>query len=195
MSSLKVFLINILGSYDAGINEGIHHFQQQLPERARPDVQSVIDDFRTMTLDGRQNRPGRVLALAGDRLVVSAGAEDNENENESNLQSNLCSIVDDCRATALEELLRRREDWPGKSCLEELRDETVSHEWLWSLNPCHGPIVPPTHYLVAVRLRLGAPAIEIAMTCPRCGREELDRSCTHAFYPGWGQREKRERGG
>ena len=51
----------------------------------------------------------------------------------------------------------------------------------WSLKPCHSPIVPPTHYLTAVRVRLGAPFIETAMICPRCGREELDYLCTHVF--------------
>ena len=95
--------------------------------------------------------PPRLSALAGDGLVVPAGAEDPELEIGLNLQSKLCRIVDTCRADRLESMLHQREDWKGKRRLAALRDATVSHEWLWSLNPCHGPIVPPTHYLAAIR--------------------------------------------
>ena len=98
-----------------------------------------------------------------------------------NLQSKLSNLVDRCRANSLEALLHNREDWNGKRRLSELRDNTVCHDWLWSLNPCHGPIVPPAEYLAAIRLRLGAPAIDTPIACKRCGREDLDRSCSHAL--------------
>ena len=119
--------------------------------------------------------------LAGDGLVVPAGSEDPEAEVGLNLQSKLCCIIDKCRADRLEATLGLREDWKGKNRVKELRDETVSHDWLWSLNPCHGPIVPPTHYLAALRLRLGAPAIDNPILCPRCGREDMDVNATHAL--------------
>ena len=66
--------------------------------------------------------------------------------------------------------VHQREGSKGKRRLAELRDATVSHECLYSLNLCHGPNVPPTHYLAAIRLRLGAPAIETQMLCPRTTR-------------------------
>ena len=156
-------------------------FQQSLPEISRPSVQNMVDDFRAMGPDSRRTNLSRISAIAGDGLVVPAGAEDNESETESNLQSGLCSIIDERRANDLEALLRQREDWYGKRRLGELRDRTVSHEWLWSLNPCHGPVVPPTQYLIAVRLRLGAPSIDVPMMCPGCGLEKLDRACQHAL--------------
>ena len=89
--------------------------------------------------------------------------------------------MDGCRANLLADLLQIREDWSGSRRLSEVRDDTVSHDWLWSLNPCHGPIVPPGEYLAALRLRLGAPTIDIPVLCKRCGREDLDKVCTHAL--------------
>ena len=177
----KLPVCGMITSYDDCTNEAINRFEQSLPEGARLKMQSVIDDFRTTAIEDRRSHAPRLSALAGDGLVVPAGAEDNEAEGECNLQSKLCSIADEYRADYLDSLLHVAGDWNGKRRLRELRDSTTSHTWLWSLNPCHGPIVPPTHFLTAVRLRLGAPSIESMMVCPRCGREDLDRPCAHAL--------------
>ena len=178
---LKLPVAGLLNCFDDRTNEAIGRFEQLLPEGARIRMQSVIDDFRTTSIEDRRSHAPRLSALAGDGLVVPAGAEDIEAEGECNLQSNLCSIIDEFRANSLEDLLHEGGDWSGKRRLRELRDKTTSHGWLWSLNPCHGPIVPISHFLTAVRLRLGAPCIESTMVCPRCGREDLDRPCAHAL--------------
>ena len=103
--------------------------------------EDAIDDFQSVPRVNRRTTPPKLSALAGDALIVPAGAEIIENEADQNLQSKLCSFIDFYRN--LQTMLVQREDWEGERRLAELRDETVSHDWLWSVNPCHGPVVPP----------------------------------------------------
>ena len=76
--------------------------------------------------------------------------------------------------------LHHQQRWGDIRRLSGLRDPSVSHEWLWALNPCHGPTVPRHEFLTAVRLRLGAPSVDEPIVCSRCSKI-LDRSCCHAL--------------
>jgi hypothetical protein len=41
--------------------------------------------------------------------------------------------------------------------LQDLADRGTCHDWLWSVNPAHGPVLSPAGYITALRLRLGIP--------------------------------------
>ena len=65
--------------------------------------------------------------------------------------------------------------------MQELRGPSVSHDWMWALNPAHGAHVTTRDFLTALRLRIGFHFIDDPMVCPRCGKAILGRSCSHAF--------------
>ena len=50
---------------------------------------------------------------------------------------------------------------------------------MWQLSAAHGSVVPPDEFLLAVRLRLGAPCVEAGTQCCRCGAA-LGPTLTHA---------------
>ena len=66
----------------------------------------------------------------------------------------------------------------------------MSHDWLWALKPAHGSHVPHEDYVTRLRLRLGAPIIDDAVVCHRCGAAILDRSCNHALCCSLGEATK-----
>ena len=57
----------------------------------------------------------------------------------------------------------------------------MSHDWLWALNPAHGPIVPPEDFSTCVRLRIGA--FSCARPCERCGTELSAAHCLCCAAP------------
>ncbi len=52
--------------------------------------------------------------------------------------------------------------------LEDIAHNSTHHDWLWSINPAHGPVLSPEEYITAVRLRLGVPVASYEGT-RRCG--------------------------
>jgi hypothetical protein len=55
--------------------------------------------------------------------------------------------------------------------LQDLADRSTSHDWIWAINPAHGPILSPNEYITAVRLRLGLPVATYLgdRPCAECG--------------------------
>ena len=105
---------------------------------------------------GRRTLRRRETSFTGDGLILPAGAEDPEFEPDS-LQASLCALRDtEATARLLVQL-----DAPGlqdrRRHLLDLRDPSVSHEWMWRVSHAHGPTVPRSGFSTAVRLRLGAP--------------------------------------
>ena len=142
--------------------------EQAAAARATPDAALGLAPSR-----------GREAALTGDGLVLPAGAEDLEWEPGS-LQATLCAISD---SEAVEHCLARM-DVPElqdrRRRLLELRDPSVSHDWLWRLSPAHGPVVPSGEFQLGLRIRLGAPCTDPATECARCG-VPLGAANSHAF--------------
>ena len=115
-------------------------------------------------------------------LVQPAGGEDPESEPErGGLQRELCDLADADRAAALSEGLAAQSRWPDVRRLAELRDPTVSHDWLWALNPAHGATVPPEEFATCVRVRLGAFLTDEPSICARCGVCIADRTAAHGL--------------
>ena len=104
----------------------------------------------------RQLRARRESCLTGDGLVLPAGMEDME-YNADSLQCALCAILDKEKAEVILDCLDTPSSQARFRRLKDLRDPSVSHDWLWKLSPAHGSVVPREDFQTAVRLRLGDP--------------------------------------
>ena len=81
----------------------------------------------------------------------------------------------------MERRLEQAEHWDGLRRLNDLRDQTCSHDWLYALNPAHGVTLAPEDFLEAVRIRLGAPLMHEPCICASCGEAVLDTFGSHAL--------------
>ena len=97
------------------------------------------------------------------------------------LQRALSQLVDEDKLDRLVETLVEAGQWQSVRRLEDLRDPSVVHEWLWALNPAHGAYMAPDEYVTSVRIRLGADHIDEAITCAKCGEAVLGKDCYHAL--------------
>jgi len=100
-----------------------------------------------------------------------------------NLQSRLCALVDAERLDDLADAFAATRDFSGARRVRELRDPSVNHDRLWAFNPSHGACLGPDEFVLAVRLRIGAPILAEPVTCPRCKAGRLDTCCVHAACP------------
>lgn len=58
--------------------------------------------------------------------------------------------------------------------LRDLSSPNSAHDWLWAINPAHGEVLAPRHFLTALRLRLGLSLTSdysCTMPCNGCGVE------------------------
>ena len=155
----------------------------------------VATEFQAL-MSGRPPPPGATRvgrSEPGHSLVQLAGGEDPEWDHEAQgLQHELCCLVDAERGAALVASLEVQGRWSDVRRLRCLRDPSTSHDWLWSLNPVHGPIVPASDFALATRIRLGASLTDEPFVCPRCshvvGRTAYHGLCcanpqaTHGHY-------------
>ena len=93
---------------------------------------------------------------SGEALLFPAGAEDPEHgaSETRGLQNVFASILDDERADSLSDKLLVSQ-WESARRIRELRDPSVSHDWLWALNRAHGACLSNANFLTAARLRVG----------------------------------------
>ena len=122
---------------------------------------------------------------AGGHLVTVPGAEDDEHPmgcRTIRLQHTIVKILDEL---ALEELREgfRHAGAEGESDLRrlnELCDESVSHEWLWRISGSREGGLESHEFTSAVCTRLGAQHFDTPQLCQGCGRHILDPKCKHA---------------
>ena len=99
-----------------------------------------------------------------DYLIAEAGAEDPERHtDEHNLQHLLSTLIDEKRMDDLDLSLKEQRRWTDVRRIRELRDPSVSHDWLWALNPAHGPTVPASDFSTCLGIRLGADFLQDAI--------------------------------
>lgn len=172
---------DFLAEFDSKTKLALDQLLDTVSDNVGTRIRSALEEASVQERGFAQveNRGGRSI-LSGDTLVLPAGFEDEEYDSNS-LQSLICSILDDQRASDLSDHLAENHHWSHWRCLRELCDPSTSHDWLWALHPCHGPTLDKAEYLTAIRLRIGAPCIEDVITCPRCNDKNLDRSCRHAL--------------
>lgn len=59
--------------------------------------------------------------------------------------------------------------------LHDLADPGAEHVWLWTINKAHGFVMPTDEFMMAVRLRTGAPIAGEPLACGHCGKAMLDK--------------------
>ena len=91
------------------------------------------------------------------------------------------SLLDEQRSDQLRERFRSARSWTDLRRLRELQDPTVSHDWLWKLNPAHGATVAAGDFSLGLRIRLGASLTEEEILCTRCGHTIVDSMAAHAL--------------
>ena len=148
----------------------------QLDERRRAIADETIivateaaeQDFAAIR-SGRRPRVRSPAERAEAELVLPAGAEDAEVDEQQRLQGALARLLAEVSLERLEETFSESQEWDAIVRLRELRDPSVSHEWMNALNPAHGPVLPPDEYVDAIKLRIGALVRDEPGPCPRCG--------------------------
>jgi hypothetical protein len=122
---------------------------------------------------------------AGAQLLGEAGAEDPEHPvshrvGRPQLQHALSGLVDrDGLDTLIANLTADSRSFDVRR-LQDLRDDTVSSEWLWAVDPRAPAALEPDAYVAAVRLRVGAGFATEPMPCRAC-RGTLDPGGCHAL--------------
>gem|GEM_PF-7075693 len=150
------------GPAERALVDGARHAQERfdaMMSSCEPRSQEADDDD--------------LLAPVRSGVVDEAGADDPEHcctRSVPRLQRKIAAVLDLQRA----ERLRAAAEADGRDHdrrrLLDLRDPTVSHEWLWSLAPWASHTLEPDDYVDAVRLRLGAAQGPPDVTCLVCGR-------------------------
>jgi len=89
------------------------------------------------------------------------------------LQHRMMDLIDGHSVKTILTSLRGRSDDSAKARYRRLADLSSSlshHDWLWSINPAHGPVLRPDDYLTALRLRLGVPVASFSGSrhCAEC---------------------------
>ena len=153
---------------------------RQCLEDARQTTRDAFAELRGLRRRPVTDNPGITMAAA---LILPAGGEDPEyaDGEPRGLQNIFASIVDDERLDTLASSFELTSQHESARRIRELRDPSVSNDWLWALNPAHGAYLPSSHFLTAVRLRVGFHFLDEPILCPRCCRAILDRSCVHAL--------------
>ena len=179
----------LLLAFDARLSAAVDTLVASLPPEGASQVKDLICDaeceaeevFSDM-LRGRRRGP-KVPgdALVSGALVTPAGSEDPEMCDGGGLQQSLCKVLDGASVEQLSRRLLQQERWTDARRIRELRDPSVSHDWLWALNPAHGPTVPAEKYATCVRLRLGAFLSAEPFLRERCGAAVVDRAGSHAL--------------
>lgn len=173
----------LLANYDDITAAAQALFEESLPPAAIAQARDLVAQAaleRRTSLDALGlAKKRKETCIAGDGLVLPAGYEDAEFESNS-LQHSLCALVDNERSISLLEKLGELPTQDRRRRLQDLRDPSVSHDWLWHLSPAHGPTVPRADFQTAVRLRLGAPCVEESTECGHCGAC-LGTTGAHAF--------------
>ena len=119
-------------------------------------------------------------------MADAVGAEDAQitdgvSGSTPSLQSILCKVVDNKHLALLGERLHSSGRDRDVRRLRELRSMETDHTWMFSVNPIHGPVLPPDLYSTAVRMRLGADLIDDDIVCAQCSHRVLDSQGYHAL--------------
>ena len=106
-------------------------------------------------------------------MVDAVGARDAEISDvvsgyTPSLQNILCKVVDNQHLTQLGDRLHSSGRDRDIRRLRELRSMDTDHTWMFSVNPIHGPVLPPDMYSTAIRIRLGADLIDDDIVCAQC---------------------------
>ena len=200
MAESGVGITGCMDRYDAQIEDALAEFLSGLPPGRAVEVRMCCEEaaakaegrLNAFTQGRREEPPGAPVGNrhAGAQLLPEAGTEDHEhplNSCQTRLQARLARIVDAEALNEVSEALSRAERWEHVRRIRELRDDTVSHDWLWAIGPGEGGCIEPDEYVTAVRLRLGANQSDEPMLCQSCGRVMMHPDASHALCCAPGQ--------
>ena len=170
--------------YDSQLAAARLKLAESLSPERRERLSTTLDDgtraaqerFDAM-LNGRDisastDENGGVSGLPRGGVVDEAGTDDPEHARTRSvprLQRQIAAIIDNQRAAVFIASAQGDGRYHDMRRLQDLSDESVSHDWLWSLAPTSRHTLEPDVYVDAVRLRLGA-AQSSAEQCRVCGR-------------------------
>jgi hypothetical protein len=193
MSAAGVVIPGCMTLFDEQLEDSIHALCQSLPPGRAAAVRTscaeaaLQADARFVAFrEGRRDEPPGAPVGAGHAaasLLHGPATQDEEHPvaSQARLQSRLSRIVD---ANAMDEVsseLTSRQLWSDVRRVNELRDDSVSHEWLWAIGRDAPGELPADEFITAVRLRLGADHADEAMPCRSCGRAFLCPKAYHAL--------------
>ena len=137
-------------TFKAGLEPGSAETVDELIGKEAIFVEQLLKAAETgQTLPSRGS--GGNLGIC-DLFAPPAGSEDPERNGGSSLQSLLSKIADKTKSQKLRQHFVNIEAWEDVWRLDELKDESVSHEWLWMLHPGHGDLVPADFSIQTSRL-------------------------------------------
>ena len=198
----------LLGAYDRRLQEAVSSLESQLQD------DDLIRNIRTVVETGLQaNARWWDLANAGQDVPGSlgeAGAGQSGGGSGTNLdddvgeadqltslqraaaiQNAITSLIDKaklrrlrCRfdAEGFEEDVRR---------LDDLQDTSAQqHTWWQALNPQISCVLPEEEWVIAMRIRLGAPVLPVDGVCGCCGSQRIDARGYHALCCAMGESTK-----
>jgi hypothetical protein len=162
MAAQGVTLSDCMELYDAEVHAALQLAVASLDEQSTMEVKrccsegsaSAVERLSSL-LDGSRDIPaGSPVGSghAGTALVSPAGAEDEEHRvgaRRERLHHKLSSGLDNCSLDRLVVDLTLAERWADVNRLTELRDETVSHDWLWVVGTSEGGGMCDAEFLVA----------------------------------------------
>ena len=167
----------------AGLAEPRRGHAERLCAAAAADAEAQA---QSMEAADRPSAPGPPVSHAGvaARLVDLAGDEDAEcpdSFGSRKLQRGLCRLTDEQQVYALAVGLRSADRRSAQRRIHELRDPTVSVDWMWQLSRAHGSCLEGEDYALAVRMRLGAGGVDSDALCGCCGAAYLGGDAGHCL--------------
>ena len=185
----------IMLKYDARTSAAVTALTATLPaedhDKVRVTIASTAESaskrWDAFVSGGEPDSSGGDLPFGrrpGAALVPDAGSEDHEHsrawgKRSTGLQSQLNKITDDRRLEGLSHDLETNRDWEHVRRINDLRDPTVDHRWLWALSNGHGLKMTNEEYALAIRIRLGCRLFDDAEICPMCKTQVLDPAGYH----------------
>ena len=169
----------LAGAFEQTLDASARDWTDQLDPDDAAEAWSIIADV----WERPQGDPW-ATAVVGEAhaLVTPAGHEDDEARPRGHLavQRRLCEITDRRHAADIVDGLEASGDAGGARLLRELRDPGNDHSWLWAMHPAHGACLQPGDYVLAARVRIGAPVLHGAASCALCGGT-VDPLARHAL--------------
>ena len=148
MAESGVGVMGCVDCCDAQVEDALAEFLSGLPPGRADEVRMCCEEaaakaearLNAFTQGRREEPPGAPVGNhhAGAQLLPEAGTEDHEhplNSCQTRLQARLARIVDAEALNEVSEALSRAERWEHVRRIRELRDDTVSHDWLWATGP------------------------------------------------------------
>ena len=172
----------LVDALDHLIDERVGAWVDGLPPDEAAEALALVADAWDTPGPARQRTAELPRVTGGHEPLIScAGYEDPEAAlGRGSLQRALCRLADASHVASVVDELEAQGDVRGARLLRDLTDSGTSHEWMWAIHPAHGPCLPSPDYVVAIRLRLGAPLLEGNVDCALCGAP-VDRLARHAL--------------